>query len=90
MELRSLEIYRCPDFDLFEEDTTVGKEISEEKKTQLLEDFPEVFVVLTEEEVAAISVAKEEVEEVAPVIETPEDGLVIETPEAKEVKIRKK
>lgn len=43
MELKSKGIYRCPQFDLYEGQTTEGFEISEAQKTQMLADFPELF-----------------------------------------------
>lgn len=47
MELLAKELYRCPQFELNEGETTVGREeITEEKKAQLVADFPEVFEVL--------------------------------------------
>lgn len=63
-------------------ETTEGKDISEEMKLQLLTDHPEWFEVIGE-------VSAEEKEELP--IQTPEDSLGIETPEAKLTKtIRKK
>lgn len=47
MELLAKELYRCPQFELNEGETTEGREeITEEKKAQLVADFPEVFEVL--------------------------------------------
>ncbi len=47
MELLAKELYRCPQFELNEGETTVGREeITEEKKAQLVADFPEVFEVV--------------------------------------------
>lgn len=47
MELKAIELYRCPQFELNEGETTEGREeISEEKKAQLVADFPELFEVI--------------------------------------------
>lgn len=47
MELKAKELYRCPQFELNEGETTEGREeITEEKKAQLVEDFPEAFEVV--------------------------------------------
>lgn len=46
MELKAKTIYRCPQFTLYEGQTTDIFEISEEQKNQMLKDFPEIFEVV--------------------------------------------
>ena len=55
MELRAKEIYRAPDFDILVGATTldVVVELTDERKIQMLADFPEIF-----EEVPAAEVTK--------------------------------
>jgi hypothetical protein len=65
--------------------TTIGKGLTEEEKQRMLKDFPDWFEVIKGTETQPeIPVEKELV------VETPEDGLVIETPEVKIGKSRKK
>jgi hypothetical protein len=52
VELRAKGTYRAPEFDLIEGMTTldISVKISDERKTQMLEDFPELFDALSAEE----------------------------------------
>jgi len=84
MELKCKEKYDGPLCSLLVGQTTVGMEIPAEEKERLLADFPEWF------EVVGDTAAEKEVEAEELPVETPEDSLVIETPEAKMDKPRKK
>lgn len=46
MELKAKGTYRCPQFDLYEGQTTEGFEVSDEQKAQMVADFPELFEVV--------------------------------------------
>ena len=76
MELKCLEVYGSAQISLVEGETTVGKEVSEEKKAQMLADYPEKFEIYegTEE------VTPDPVEEPEPIIE---EAPVEEKPEGK-------
>ena len=82
MELLCKEKYDGPMCSLLVGQSTVGMELPAEEKARLLADFPEWF------EVVGGTVAEKEEDELK--IETPEVSLVIETPEAKMDKPRKK
>lgn len=77
MELRSKVIYHCSYGTLEVGDTTAGVAFSEEEKQKLLDTFPDWFEVI--QPTKAVET-----------FSTPEDSLVIETPEAKAPKSRKK
>lgn len=71
MELKAKDTYRCPQFDLFEGQTTEGFEVSDEQKAQMVADFPELFEVVggTVKQVVKETATAEgsETEEITPV-----------------------
>ena len=88
MELLCKEKYDGPMCSLLVGQTTVGMELPAEEKARLLADFPEWFEVTDDSVEVPAEVKEVEAEELP--VETPEDSLVIETPEAKMDKPRKK
>lgn len=46
MELVAIQTYREPSFELWPGDDTIGKDISDEHKKRMLEDFPEKLQVI--------------------------------------------
>jgi hypothetical protein len=50
MELHCVKQYATSGFELVPGDTTIGRDISESKKSQMLEDFPDRFEVIEVEE----------------------------------------
>ena len=75
MEIKALRHLYGPIVDFAAGETSIGKNMPEEEKQRLITTFPEWFEVIVADEL---------------VVETPEDGLEIETPEAKMGKTRKK
>lgn len=74
MELRVLELYRCSAFELEAGATTLGRDIPEETKKQLLSIHPYWFELLTEAEIKAIKNAPPP----APVAAEPEEVAVFD------------
>lgn len=77
MELKCLHTYSCPDFTLKAGDTTIDKDISVDKKNQMLADYPTWFeettadVQNTEASDEAPVTAAEETTDEAPVTVKP-------------------
>lgn len=70
MELKCVgEGYSCPKFELKNGQTTEGMDISEDKKKQMYEDYPGLFVRIDKEENVEFTV------------KTPEDNLTYKTKE---------
>ena len=76
MQLRAKGNYSAPEFDLAAGDDTLHLDLTDERKAQMVEDFPELFEVIDEEK------------EVVP--ENKEAGLSIETQEAKAPRTKRK
>lgn len=81
MELVAKETYHSGLCSLYPGDTTIGKGLPEEVKTQMLADFPNIFGV-----VSGKAPAKEEPVEAT----NQEDKMVVENQEDKMPKMRKK
>lgn len=68
MELIAKVLFRCPQFTMYPGDSTKGLDVAEEKKRQMITDYPEWFEVIQE----------------AGKVETPEDNLSFDTGEKRE------
>lgn len=79
MELRVNAPYRGVDLELRAGTTTVGLEIPEERKAQMLADFPEIFEELGATAGVAEEVAPEVAEELAPVVTEEADAAAAKT-----------
>ena len=81
MELKCLKSYSSAQVSLDKGDTTEGRELSEDKKLQMLTDFPERFELIESEEKEEEKEEKEEKEETknldidikVPLVETKEE-----------------